>query len=133
MKGVSKQLNISQPLSDVGLAQSNLSGGIWIYLREYFGEPPNEYPRARFYLMQQVAHMFYAMAFLTLGSSGEPIDWSEPLPEYSDYQRRFWAREVPLADNQAKTVYGRLHLEQLSQNMREPRFEEALKIVNSTS
>ena len=52
------------------------------------------------------------------------------MPAYSDFQRRFWAREVSLADNQAKTVYGRVHWEQLSQNMRQARFDEALRIVS---
>jgi hypothetical protein len=79
--------------------------------------------------MQQIAHMFYAMAFLTIGSSGEPIDWSEPLPAYGDFQRRFWAREIGLANNQAKTVYGRVHWEQLSQNTQQARFDEALRMV----
>jgi len=101
-----------------------------IYLQEYFGEPPDEYQRARFYLIRQLAHMFYAMAFLTLGSSGNPIDPAEPVPACSDFQRRFWAREGSLADNQAKTVYGRVHWEQLSLNMRQARFDEALRIVS---
>ncbi len=101
-----------------------------IYLQEYFGEPPDERQRARFYLMRQLAHMFYAMAFLTLGSPGKPIDRIEPVPAYGDYQRRFWAREAGLTDNQAKTVYGRVHWEQLSQNMRQARFDEALRIVS---
>src|SRR5439155_4270629 len=35
-----------------------------ILLKEYFGEAPNEYQSARFYLMKQLAHMFYAIAFL---------------------------------------------------------------------
>ena len=91
------------------------------YLREYFGEAANEYQRARFYLMRQLAHMFYALAFLTLG----PIDWSEPVPAYDDFQRGFWAHEIWLADNQAKILYGRVHWERLRQNMREARFEEA--------
>jgi hypothetical protein len=73
--------------------------------------------------------MFYAMAFLTLGSPCKPIDWNEPVPAaHSDFQRRFWAREVSLADNHAKTVYGRVHWEQLLQNMRQARFDEALRI-----
>jgi len=101
-----------------------------IFLGQYFGEPPDEYQRARFYLMRQLAHMFYAMAFLTFGSSGKPIDRSEPAPAYSDFQRRFWAREVGLADSHAKTVYGRVHWEQLSQNMRQARFDEALRILS---
>jgi aminoglycoside phosphotransferase (APT) family kinase protein len=100
------------------------------YLREYFGEPANEYQRARFYLMKQVAHMFYAMAFLTLASPGGPIDWNEPAPAYSNFQRRFWAREVSLAENRAKAVFGRVHCEQLLWETRQPRFDEALKIVS---
>jgi len=100
------------------------------YLQEYFGGPPDEYQRARFYLMKQVAHMFYAMAFLTLGAPGAPIDWSEPAPAYKDYQRRFWAREISLADNQAKTLYGRVHWEELSSNMRQARFDDALRVVS---
>jgi len=101
-----------------------------IYLQEYFGEPPDEYRRARFYLIRQLAHMFHAMAFLTLGSSGKPIDRSEPVPAYRDFQQRFWTREAGLADKQAKTVYGRVHWKELSQNMRQARFDEALKIVS---
>jgi hypothetical protein len=101
-----------------------------IYLQEYFGEAPDDYQIARFYLMRQLAHMFYTMAFLTLGSPGKPIDRSEPVPAYSDFQRRFWAREVGLADDQAKTVYGMVHWQQLSQNVRQERFEEALRIVS---
>jgi thiamine kinase-like enzyme len=101
-----------------------------VFLQEYFGEAPDEYQRARFYLMKQVAHMFYAVAFLTLGSSGQQIDGSEPVPAYRDFQRRFWSREVSLADNQAKTVYGRVHGEQLSHNRRQARFDEALRIVS---
>jgi aminoglycoside phosphotransferase (APT) family kinase protein len=100
-----------------------------IYLQEYFGEPPDKYQSARFYLTRQLAHMFYAMAFLTLGSPG-PIDQSKPVPAYNDFQRRFWAREVSLADNQTKTIYGRVHWEHLSLNMRQARFDEALRIVS---
>ena len=101
-----------------------------IYLQEYFGEPPDECQRARFYLIRQLAHMFYAMAFLTLGLPGKPVDRSEPVPTYSDFQRRFWAREAGLADDQAKTAYGIAHWEQLAQNTRQPRFDEALRIVS---
>lgn len=100
-----------------------------IYLQEYFGAPPVSYQAARFYLMKQLAHMFYAMAFLSLGSAGKPVDWREPVPEYSDFQRRFWAHEVDLADDHSKTVYGRVHWEQLRHNLRQPRFDEALRIV----
>jgi len=100
-----------------------------IYLQEYFGAAPNSYQTARFYLMKQLAHMFYTMAFLSLGCAGTPVDWSEPVPAYADFQRRFWSREVDLADNHSKTVYGRVHWEQLRHDLRQPRFEEALRIA----
>ena len=101
-----------------------------VYLQEYFGEPPDQYQQARFFLMQQVAHMFYAMGFLLLGSSGKPINWSETVPELRDFHRRIWAGEVNLADNQMKTAYARAHWKQLLQNTRQARFNEALRIVS---
>src|SRR5215469_13411134 len=52
------------------------------FLQEYFGAPPNVYQRARLFLARQLAHMFYAAAFLMLGSIGKPIDWAEPIPAY---------------------------------------------------
>jgi len=100
-----------------------------VYLQEYFGAPPTSYQAARFYLMRQLAHMFYAMAFLSQGSAGKPVDWSEPVPAYNDFQRRFWARDVGLADSHSKAVYGRVHWERLRKNLGEPGLDEALKIT----
>ncbi|HTS64116.1 MAG TPA: phosphotransferase [Candidatus Acidoferrales bacterium] len=100
------------------------------YLREYFGEPPDPYQAARFFLMRQVAHMFYAMGFLFLSSAARPIDWSETVPEYRDFHRRIWAGEVNLTDQRIKALFGRVHREQLLQNVRQARYEEALRIVS---
>jgi hypothetical protein len=100
-----------------------------LYLQEYFGAPPDAYQLARFFLMQQVAHMFYATAFLLMSSAGQPIDWSEPVPEFHDFHRRFWAGEVNLQDKNTKMIYGRVHWERLWANMRQARYKEALRIV----
>jgi thiamine kinase-like enzyme len=101
-----------------------------VFLEEYFGEPPDAYQSARFFLMQQLAHLFYTMAFLWQGAAGKPIDWSEPLPEYNELQRRFWMREFELTDNHSKIIYGRVHWEQLLNNVQQPRYAEALRIVS---
>ncbi|HLY20458.1 MAG TPA: aminoglycoside phosphotransferase family protein [Bryobacteraceae bacterium] len=100
------------------------------YLQEYFGQPPDEYQLARFFLMRQVMHMLSATVFLLLGSAGQPVDRSDPLPSFGDFHRRIWAGEVNLADNQMKSVYGRVHWEQLMHNVRGARFDEALRIVS---
>ena len=100
-----------------------------LFLTRYFGHPPDEYQRARFFLMQQISHIFYAMAFLFLGSPGQAVDWTERIPGFRDFQRRFWAGEFDLKDARMKILYARVHLEQLLRNVRQPRFDEALRIV----
>jgi aminoglycoside phosphotransferase (APT) family kinase protein len=100
------------------------------YLQEYFGAPPDQYQLARFHLMQQIGHLFYAMAFLHLGAMGKPIDWSGTVPEFGDYHRRMWAGEVDLADKDVKIVYGRVHWGRLLQNVRRARYNEALRIIS---
>lgn len=101
-----------------------------VFLREYFGTPPNEYQLARFHLIQQIAHLFYAMAFLHLGAKDTPIDWSTAVPGFRDYHSRVWAGEVDLADKDVKIIYGRVHWERLLQNVRQARYNEALRIVS---
>ncbi len=101
-----------------------------IYLEEYFGRPPNEYQLARFFLMRQVLHMLSAAVFLLIGSEGKPIRRLENRPSFRDFHERIWAGEIELADNDLKVVYGMVHWEQLLQNVRQPRFDEALRIVS---
>jgi len=100
------------------------------YLEAYFEQPPDEYECARFFLMRQVMHMFYAAVFLMLGSAGQPVNQEESLPTFRDFHQRIWAGEIDLADQVTRIVYGRVHWEQLLQNMRQARFEEALGIVS---
>jgi aminoglycoside phosphotransferase (APT) family kinase protein len=102
-----------------------------VYLQAYFGAAPDPYQLARFHLMQQLSHLFYTMGFLFLGSLGKPIDWSATVPEFTDYHRGMWAGEVDLRDNDAKIVYGRVHWERLLQNVRQARYQEALRIVSA--
>ena len=100
------------------------------YLQEYFGAAPDQYQLARFHLMQQIAHLFYTLAFLFQGWTGQPIDWSGAVPEFRDYHRRMWAGEVDLTDKDVKIVYDRVHWKRLLHNVRQPRYKEALRIVS---
>jgi aminoglycoside phosphotransferase (APT) family kinase protein len=102
-----------------------------VYLQEYFGRAPDRYQLARFHLMQQIAHMFYTMAFLLIGSSGKPIDWSGTVPDFGDFHRRMWAGQVDLADPDVKVVYGKVHWNRLVQNLRQARYSEALRIISA--
>jgi hypothetical protein len=100
------------------------------YLEDYFGAPPDRYQQAKFHLMQQLAHLFYTLAFLHHGATGKPADWSAPVPELIDYQRRLWAQEFDLLDKDVKIVYARVQWERLLRNVAQPRYEESLRIVS---
>jgi len=101
-----------------------------LYLQEYFGQPPDEYQLARFFLMQQVTHMFYAMVFLLLGSPGKPLNQRVNTSGFRDFHRQFWAGDISLEDKDTKIACGRGHLEQLLQNTQRAWFNEALRIVS---
>jgi len=75
--------------------------------------------------------MLAAAVFLSLGSGGKPVSQSENLPSFHEFHQRIWAGEIDLADNALKVVYGRVHWEQLMQNVRQPRLDEALEIVSA--
>jgi thiamine kinase-like enzyme len=100
-----------------------------IYLHEYFGQPPDAYQLARFFLMQQLVHLFYAMAYLLIGSPAATIDGSQSAPEFSDFHRRIWTGEVDMQDKQMRAVYGRVHWDRLLRNVRQARFREMMGVV----
>ena len=101
------------------------------YLAAYFGESPDEYRRARFFLMRQVVHMLAAAIYLILGAAGKPIGQTPNSPAFAEFHRRLWAGEIGLSDNRQKVAYGLLHWEELARNVRARRFEEAIAIVSA--
>ncbi|MBZ5684725.1 MAG: phosphotransferase [Acidobacteriia bacterium] len=101
-----------------------------VYLRTYFGEAVSEYGLARFYLMRQALHMFYAMIFLLLGASGKPIEPHAEALHFRDFHNGIWAGEISLASAETKLQYGRIHMNQVLRNMRTARYQEALRIVS---
>ena len=98
------------------------------YLQEYFGEPADEYQRARFYLMRQVLHLMYAAIFL-LFASGRRVTGSERLPSFREFHDRVWAGDVDLSDDGMKVIYAGVHWKRLLENAGQARFDEALKIA----
>ena len=97
-----------------------------VLLEEYFGRPASEYERARFFLMRQALHMMYAAVFLLLGKAS-PVGESVETPEFGAFHRQIWAGEINLAEPEERTVYGLVHWKQFRQNVRQARFEEALR------
>jgi hypothetical protein len=99
------------------------------YLRTYFGEAAGEYRRARFYLMSQLLHIFYAAFLMLSGSRGKSVQWNTKAPDFRDFHDRMWAGGVSLAGDETKLEYARVHMNQVLQNRRTARFQEALRIA----
>ncbi len=101
-----------------------------VYLDQYFGRLASEYERARFFLMRQVVHMLSSTVFLLLGAAGKPLPSTDEVPAFGDFHQRIWTGELDLAADDRKIAYGLVHWEQLLQNTRHSRFDEALQIVS---
>ncbi|MEO5951835.1 MAG: phosphotransferase, partial [Chloroflexia bacterium] len=82
------------------------------FLERYLGAPAHVDQVAKLFLMRQLAHAFYAMAFLFIGSRGASIDWNEPLPDANDLRQCIWQGDGSLADPKAKNIRGRSHLKE---------------------
>lgn len=99
------------------------------FLGRYLGRMPDEYERARLFLMAQVLHLLAAAVFLLLGSQGQPIARTEDSLSFRDFHDKVWAGEIGLADNPPKIAYCLVHWQRLLQNIRQPRFTASLRTV----
>lgn len=99
-------------------------------LETYFGNSPDEYERARFFLMRQALHMFSATVFLMLGSGGKPIGEVANLPSFEDFHGSVWEGDVNFADKEQQIFSGLVHWKRFLHNMSQPRFAESLRIVS---
>jgi aminoglycoside phosphotransferase (APT) family kinase protein len=104
------------------------------YLDAYFGAPATPYQHARFYLMRQALHVFYAAFLLVTASrSGAAIDSTATRPDFDDFHRRLISGEVDLMKPEAKMQYALVHLDAAQRQVRTRRFEEALALVASVA
>lgn len=100
------------------------------YLQAYFGEPPGDYRRARFFLVQQAAHLYYGTVFLLLvARAGKPIDPTLDAPDFDDFHDRLLSGAATLADDEARVQYAKVHLNRALQEMRLPRFADSVARV----
>lgn len=101
------------------------------FLNACLGEPADEYKRARFYLMRQMLHMFYAALFMALvartGMTIDP-DMSTAL-DFRTFHQHLIADEINTLQPDAQVQYAKLHLNEALKNMRTQRFADALALV----
>lgn len=103
------------------------------YLEAYFGETLDETKRARFFLMQQVCHIYYAMIMLNFAATTKPeniaVDANFDTPRLRDFHALIGAGKVSLAEYAGKLAYGKVLLNEALYHMKTPTFAEAIKHI----
>jgi len=99
------------------------------FLEAYFGEAPTAYQRARFFLMQQIAHLFCFALCACMVSGGKAVDVEIPALTFREFHKGLWGGNINLGDNAFKMQYALVHLQQYMYNLQLPRFEEALNVM----
>jgi aminoglycoside phosphotransferase (APT) family kinase protein len=103
-----------------------------VFLTAYFGGVPDEYQRARFFLMRQVAHMFYAMVFMSLaGARRDKHDANMETPALREFYYWIATGKVLLDSYEGQLLFGKTALNHALRNMKTPRYAQACEIVGS--
>lgn len=101
------------------------------YLQNYFGEAPNQYIQARFFLMQQLLHIFYMSIFILYASKSVPIKIDDNMKtNFRDFHKCMWEGEIDLSNDENKLQYALVHMNQFLCNINTKRFEDSLHIIS---
>jgi aminoglycoside phosphotransferase (APT) family kinase protein len=104
-----------------------------LYLKTYFGKAASEYQQARFFLMQQVTSIFYAMMLMQVAAASLPAGAEHTAemdtPTLSDFHARLGSGEVSLASYEGQIMYGKVMLNEALRGMTTPRFAESIRIL----
>ncbi len=104
-----------------------------VFLRHYFGDAYDRYKNARFFLMRQVAHMYYGMIMLMMAAGQRPPN--TPLvddtsaPSLSEYQEMVRAGHISRATFEGQLLYGKSLLNRMLADMKTERFTVAVNTV----
>jgi len=106
-----------------------------IYLTAYFGNKLNDYMRGRFYLMQQVCHVYYAMLMLRFAAEAKPVGFEHSsqmnLPSLPDFHAMIGKQQVSLETYQAQLQYGKILINTAVKNMKDKRFQLAIELIHT--
>jgi hypothetical protein len=96
-----------------------------VFLREYFADQLNDYNRARFYLMQQICNIYYAMAVMKIAVYSKKEDYSGNLQQ-RDFFTKTVQGQVPQTPYDWLISNGKFFLQRALLNMKTKRFSAAL-------
>lgn len=101
-----------------------------LFLQVYFGNKLDELKRARFFLMQQVCRMYYAMLMLKLAAAQKSASYQHDanmdLSGITDFGAMLASGQVSMDAYEGKLLYGKILLNNMLSKMKSERFEQAI-------
>lgn len=104
-----------------------------VFLERYFEDAVDDYRRARFFLMQEIVHLYYFVFLMVFDQGAKTIIVSRIKTRgFRAFYNGMWNGEISLADTDAKREYALLHLEQFRIKAQTRRFEDSLRILGKS-
>lgn len=119
---------LNDPYVDLSIAANFFlpDGAEGAYLAAYFGRAATGQELARFYLMRQAMHAFYASFLLLSIAPATTIQPNLGAPAFRRFHSQLISGEVSLTTPQEKEQFGKVHLNRLLEHGQSARFAEAL-------
>lgn len=103
------------------------------FLKYYFNSSLNEYILARFFLMQQVCHIYYAMPMFIHAASMKPVDYKHTADmntvPFNEVPTMIEKGDLNLNDYEGKLLYGKVLLNEALKNMRRTKFNKSIELM----
>jgi aminoglycoside phosphotransferase (APT) family kinase protein len=97
----------------------------------YFGAPPTEYHRARFFLMSNILHVFCLAICSMPAAQGRLLPIDAARPEFNEYHQLLWEGKINLGDPEEKLRYGLVHLDAFLRKTGSDRFLASIRTVEA--
>ena len=104
-----------------------------LFLEAYFGDGPDVYKSARFFIMRQTCYLIYAILMFKL-ASGPDVTGIMNDPEMQKITLReigaqMGAGKLSLATGKGRLLYGKAMINEALVHMRQPRFMSSIKLL----
>ena len=105
-----------------------------LFLQVYFGTELDDVKRARFFLMQQICRMYYAMLMFKLAAAQKPADYLHDTSinpsDMADFGAKLANGQLSMDAYEGKLLYGKILFNTMLTKMKTERFKQAIKAMS---
>lgn len=101
------------------------------YLQSYFAGTLDNYKSARFFLMQEILHLYYFIFLVAFDQGENPIELDKIKQcNFREFHNKMWNGDITITSTQIKREYAVIHWNAFLNKAESKRFEESLRLVS---